>query len=156
MSLPARELKGALRKFRLLTPALSSFEEERENLYAVFMAMICVHLRLSAVSLLGVSRLWRRGSHSLQTNPVGRIVWRMGMKTRANSQPRIELGRHIVADPRICGGQPTFKGTRIMVWIVLDQLGDGLTWDQIVHEWDGKVPQDAIAEAIAIADLVVK
>ena len=25
---------------------------------------------------------------------------------------RIELGRYIVADPRICGGQPTFKGTR--------------------------------------------
>lgn len=69
---------------------------------------------------------------------------------------RIELGRHIVADPRICGGQPTFKGTRIMVWIVLQQLEDGLSWDEILAEWPGKFPRTAIAEAIAISDLVVK
>jgi uncharacterized protein (DUF433 family) len=79
------------------------------------------------------------------------------MKAKANEQRhRIELGRHIVADPEICGGQPTFKGTRVMVWIVLEQLEDGLTWDEIVREWDGKVSQEAVAEAIAIADLVVK
>lgn len=85
-----------------------------------------------------------------------RIVQRTGMKTSANG-PRIELGKHIVADPKICGGQPTFKGTRIMVWIVLEQLEDGMTWDEIVREWPpNKVPKAAIAEAIAIADLVVK
>ena len=79
------------------------------------------------------------------------------MKTKANGQrPRIELGRHIVADPEICGGQPTFKGTRIMVWIVLDQLERGLTWAEISREWDGRVTEEAIAEAIAIADFVVK
>jgi uncharacterized protein (DUF433 family) len=79
------------------------------------------------------------------------------MKAKANGlRHRIELGRHIVADPAICGGQPTFKGTRIMVWIVLEQLEDGLTWDEIVEEWEDKVSQEAIAEAVAIADLVVK
>ena len=79
------------------------------------------------------------------------------MKANANGQRhRVELGRHIVADPEICGGQPTFKGTRIMVWIVLEQLEDGLTWGAIRREWDGKVGDEAIAEAIAIADLVVK
>ena len=72
---------------------------------------------------------------------------------RATTKRRIELGRHIVADPEICGGQPTFKGTRIMVWIVLEQLGRGMT---MVREWDGRVPEEAIGEAIAIADLVVK
>ena len=77
------------------------------------------------------------------------------MKAKPNPR-RIELGRHIVADPEICGGQPTFKGTRIMVWIVLEQLEDGMTWTQITREWDGKVREEAIAEAIAIADLVVK
>lgn len=68
----------------------------------------------------------------------------------------MELGKHIVADPEICGGQPTFKGTRIMVWIVLEQIEEGLTWTQIVGEWDGKIKEPAIAEAISIADLVVK
>ena len=43
-----------------------------------------------------------------------------------------------------------------MVWIVLEQLEGGMTWDQIVGQWDGKVTKDAVAEAIAIADLVVK
>ena len=77
------------------------------------------------------------------------------MKTKAHER-RIELGRHIVADPKICGGQPTFKGTRILVWIVLEQIDDGLTWGEIVGEWGGKISPDAIAEAIAIADLLVK
>jgi uncharacterized protein (DUF433 family) len=79
------------------------------------------------------------------------------MKTKANGMAkRVELGEFIVADSRICGGQPTFKGTRIMVWIVLEQIEDGMTWDEIVREWRGKVPKEAIAEAIAIADVVVK
>ena len=79
------------------------------------------------------------------------------MKAKGNGQHRrIELGRHIVADSKICGGQPTFKGTRIMVWLVLEQLDEGLTWDEIVREWRGKVSKDAIAETIAIAPLIVK
>ena len=79
------------------------------------------------------------------------------MKAKANGQrTQIELGRHIVADSAICGGQPTFKGTRIMVWIILEQLGRGLTWAEIAREWEGRVGDEGIAEAIAIADLVVK
>jgi len=79
------------------------------------------------------------------------------MSTKTNGLPhRIELGRHLVADPLICGGQPTFKGTRIMVWIVLEQLEDGMNWDEILAEWPGRFPRAAIAEAIAISDLVEK
>lgn len=69
---------------------------------------------------------------------------------------RVELGRHIVADPEICHGQPTFKGTRIMVWQVLEQLEEGMPWTEIMREWPGRFPAAAIAEAIAIAELVVK
>ena len=97
------------------------------------------------------------GFSGLQPGLMRRILWCSGMKAKANGQHhRVELGRHIVADPKICGGQPTFKGTRIMVWIVLEQLDRGLTWQAIVREWDGRVPEEAIGEAIAIADLVVK
>ncbi len=77
------------------------------------------------------------------------------VKAKSNGR-RIELGRHIVADPAICHGQPTFKGTRIMVWIVLEMLEDGLNWDEIVREWSGKVPPAAIAEASALSHLIVK
>ncbi len=43
-----------------------------------------------------------------------------------------------------------------MVWLVLEQLDRGLTWNEILREWQGKFPKTAIAEAIAIAHLVVK
>jgi uncharacterized protein (DUF433 family) len=79
------------------------------------------------------------------------------MRAKSSTLPcRVELGRHLVADPQVCGGQPTFKGTRIMVWTVLEQLEGGLTWEEIGREWNGKVKDAAIAESIAIADVVVK
>src|SRR3989338_753187 len=38
---------------------------------------------------------------------------------------RIILNKHIVADPEICHGKPTFSGTRIMVWQVFELLAAG-------------------------------
>ena len=35
------------------------------------------------------------------------------------AQPQV-LGRYMVADPDICHGKPTFRGTRILVADVLD------------------------------------
>lgn len=62
-----------------------------------------------------------------------------------------ELGTYVVADPRICHGQLTFRGTRILVATVLEQLERGLSWDEIVTEWHGRVSREAIAEAIHLA-----
>ena len=65
---------------------------------------------------------------------------------------RVELGRYIVADPQICHGQPTFKGTRIMVWQVLDDVADGRSWEFICNtRWGGRIPLAAIAEALRLA-----
>ena len=64
---------------------------------------------------------------------------------------RMLLGRHIVADPEICHGKPTFLGTRIMVAQVLKQLAQGMPWDAITAEWRGSVTKDAIAEAVELA-----
>jgi uncharacterized protein (DUF433 family) len=61
------------------------------------------------------------------------------------------LGRYIVTDPRICHGQPTFQGTRIMVAQVLEQVSNGVPWEAIVEEWRGAVPREAIAEAVHLA-----
>jgi uncharacterized protein (DUF433 family) len=61
------------------------------------------------------------------------------------------LGRYIVADPNICHGKPTFRGTRIMVWQVLDQLANGMAWDTIIEEWRGSITKEAIAEAIRLS-----
>lgn len=61
------------------------------------------------------------------------------------------LGRYIVADPRICHGKPTFRGTRIMVVDVLEQVSAGMAWESITESWDGSVSKEAIAEAVALA-----
>jgi uncharacterized protein (DUF433 family) len=78
------------------------------------------------------------------------------MKKADRTSERVELSRHIVADPEVCHGQPTFKGTRVLVWVVLEQLADGMSWDEIVKEWRGHVPKAAIAEAAALASRVIK
>lgn len=64
---------------------------------------------------------------------------------------REDVGEYIVADPEICGGRLTFRGTRIFVEDVLAMLAKGYDWDRISYEFDGHVSHDAIAEAIALA-----
>jgi len=72
-------------------------------------------------------------------------------RARTRSDRRTELGRYIVADPEICHGQPTFKGTRIMVWQVLDALERGESPDEIVAARGGRVNKAAIAETVRLA-----
>ncbi len=46
---------------------------------------------------------------------------------------RIQINKYIVADTEICHGKPTFKGTRVMVWQVLEMLQGGITIDDILE-----------------------
>lgn len=64
---------------------------------------------------------------------------------------RKALGRYIVIDSQICHGQMTFKGTRVFVKDVLDQVAQGMAWDDIIKEWRGSISKPAIAEAIRLA-----
>ena len=61
------------------------------------------------------------------------------------------ISRYIVTDPRICHGKPTFRGTRIMVVQVLEQVASGMAWEVIMEEWRGSVTKEAIAEAVRLA-----
>jgi uncharacterized protein (DUF433 family) len=61
------------------------------------------------------------------------------------------LGRYIVVDPAVCHGRPTFRGTRILVADVLEQVASGLAWEAIVDEWRGAVSREAIAESVRLA-----
>jgi uncharacterized protein (DUF433 family) len=73
------------------------------------------------------------------------------MSVKAPKKQKTILGRYIVADPKICHGKPTFIGTRIMVWQILEQIGRGLTPDQICDRWGGSVAKEAIVEAVMLA-----
>ena len=61
------------------------------------------------------------------------------------------MGRYIVSNPKICHGQPTFRGTRILVADVLEQVAGGMAWESIVAEWRGSISEGAIAEAVRAA-----
>ena len=62
----------------------------------------------------------------------------------------IVYGKYIVADPKICHGKITFKGTRIFVADVLDMVSEGLSWDYIIKQWHGNISKEAISEAIQL------
>ena len=61
------------------------------------------------------------------------------------------IGRYIVTDPNICHGKPTFRGTRIFVSDVLEQVASGMAWETIIEEWHNSITEEAIAEAVRLA-----
>jgi len=67
------------------------------------------------------------------------------------STRRKEMGHYVVADPEICHGQLTIRGTRILVKDILCYVADGRDWDWICSALDGKVTREAIAEAVRLA-----
>jgi uncharacterized protein (DUF433 family) len=70
---------------------------------------------------------------------------------RKQQLARRMTGRFIVADPAICHGQPTFRGTRVMVADVLEQVAAGIAWETIAEEYRGDVSADSISEAVRLA-----
>ena len=62
---------------------------------------------------------------------------------------------YISSDPRICHGQVCIKGTRIMVSIVLDNLAEGLTPQEIVDSYPS-LSIDAIKAALLYASALTR
>ncbi|MBM4044003.1 MAG: DUF433 domain-containing protein [Planctomycetes bacterium] len=69
---------------------------------------------------------------------------------RKRKRPQL-LGRYIVADPEICHGRPTFRGTRIFVSDVLEMVAEGMAWEAIIEQWHGSITKEAIAEAVKLS-----
>jgi uncharacterized protein (DUF433 family) len=38
----------------------------------------------------------------------------------------------IEIDPRVCNGKPVIKGTRIPVSVILEQVAEGESWDEVL------------------------
>jgi uncharacterized protein (DUF433 family) len=56
----------------------------------------------------------------------------------------------IVRDPEVCGGQPTIKGTRVLVLDILDWLKEGETFEEILENFPSITRED-IREILAYA-----
>jgi uncharacterized protein (DUF433 family) len=60
------------------------------------------------------------------------------------------LGEYVVRAIGVCGGRPTFKYTRIEVAGTLDRLAAGENLDEVVAGYRGRVPREAVLEALRV------
>jgi uncharacterized protein (DUF433 family) len=60
---------------------------------------------------------------------------------------------YITADPQVCHGKACVKGTHIMVSVVLDNLPDGLSIEQIIANYPSLTPEAARAALAYAAEL---
>ena len=60
----------------------------------------------------------------------------------------------IVADRDICGGKPTIRGTRIMVWNILGMFAGGYTMDDILKSYPSIAREDIVASLEFVMDLL--
>ncbi|MFH1862961.1 MAG: DUF433 domain-containing protein [bacterium] len=66
-----------------------------------------------------------------------------------------ELLKRIRIDPKICFGKPCIKGTRIWVALILENLADGMTAEELLQEYPSLQLEDiraALAYGAALAD----
>jgi uncharacterized protein (DUF433 family) len=64
--------------------------------------------------------------------------------------------KRITIDTKICHGKPVIRGTRIMVWQILDLLEDGLTFDEIIANYFPQLTKEDISACIEYANQLVK
>ena len=57
---------------------------------------------------------------------------------------------YIVADPAICHGRATIRGTRVMVSVVLDNFAAGLNMEEILQSYPS-LTKEAIQATLAYA-----
>lgn len=55
------------------------------------------------------------------------------------------LLERVTIDPRICGGRPCIKGTRIWVSLILDLLADGVAEAELLAEYPQLTHEDVLA-----------
>lgn len=57
---------------------------------------------------------------------------------------------YIIRDPKICGGEPVVKGTRVTGRTILASLGEGATIEEIVSDFP-TLSEQAVRAVIAFA-----
>lgn len=67
---------------------------------------------------------------------------------------RKKLLNRISVDPKVCHGKPCIRGTRIMVSVILDNLAEGATPEEIVRDYPPLESEDAKAAIAYAAELV--
>lgn len=54
----------------------------------------------------------------------------------------VEFLKRIVVDPKILGGKPIIKGTRIPIYLILQMIRDGATFEEIIKGYPRLTVED--------------
>ncbi len=57
----------------------------------------------------------------------------------------MDYQQHIVRDPKVCGGEPVIKGTRVTVRTVLASLAEGAKVEEILEDFPTLTEEDVRA-----------
>ena len=63
---------------------------------------------------------------------------------------RIEIGKYLAADTRVCGGRLIFRGTRLAVSDALELVAAGYSTQAVSRQYRGMITPAAVAEAISL------
>ena len=69
---------------------------------------------------------------------------------------RIEINEHIVADDEVCGGDLTFRNTRILVKDTIGLLGAGITIEEIIERYYPELNREAILASLRLASETIE
>jgi len=53
-------------------------------------------------------------------------------------------------DPKVCNGKPVIKGSRIPVSVVLEQIAEGISWEEILADYP-ELKREDIKAALSFA-----
>jgi len=59
----------------------------------------------------------------------------------------------ISIDPNVCHGKPCIKGTRIMIWIIVDYLANGDSVDEVLDAFPSLTREDVHAALAYAAEM---
>ena len=85
--------------------------------------------------------VWKRAPAVLGACDLGRV----GSGCKVSRGVRMDSPDRITADPKVLGGKPVIRGTRISVELVLELLDAGWTHDQILASYPHLVEDDLAA-----------
>lgn len=66
------------------------------------------------------------------------------------------LLERISVDPEVCHGQPCIRGTRIMVYLILELLEAGVSPEQIIRDYYPQLTKEDIEACLHYATTLVR
>ena len=66
------------------------------------------------------------------------------------------MHERIVVNPNIYGGKPCIKDTRIAVYMILELLEDGLSFEEIIRDYYPHITKEGIKACLEYARAVVE